>query len=92
MPTPALNGASSPVRLRVPSSGHYRLSADGPVWVDAVVADRAVAANAFNGHARCTLIHKSVDFTLAVGTMVVVQFSQSPRATVRFALTAAPPP
>ena len=80
------------VRLRVPANGHYRLSADGPVWVDAVVADHAVAANAFNGHSRCTLIHKSVDFTLAAGTVVVVQFSQSPRATVRFALTAAPPP
>ena len=78
------------VRIGVPAGGHYRLSASGPVWVDAVADGEVVPANSFNGHSRCTLIHKSVDYTLRAGSELVVQFSQSPSTTVRFALTAVP--
>ena len=76
--------------FQVPRAGHYRISADGPVWIDVIGPNAAIPATAFNGHARCALIHKSVDFELPAGVRLVMQFSQSPRAQVRVASTAAP--
>jgi hypothetical protein len=60
------------------------------VWIDVIDGTADVAATAFNGHARCALIHKSVDFVFLAGARLLLQLSQSPRAVVRIAVTPAP--
>ena len=79
------------LRFDVPRTAHYRVSADGPVWLDVVAGDREIQSTAFNGHAHCTLIHKSVDLELPAGVHLVLQLSKSTREVVRIAITPAPP-
>jgi hypothetical protein len=76
----------------VPTSAHYRISADGPVWIDVVAGDRVIASSSYSGHARCSLIHKSVDLELPAQTQLILQLSQSPSGHVRLAITPAPDP
>jgi hypothetical protein len=78
------------LRLIVPAPGHYRISASGPVWIDVFDGDAVVAATDFNGHSRCTLIHKSVDYAFASAGTFLVQLSQSPSSRVRLGVTPAP--
>lgn len=77
-------------KLEVATPGHYRISASSPVWIDVLNGASPVVATAFNGHARCSLIHKSVDFNLPAGVVLVIQFSQSPSPLVRVSITPAP--
>jgi hypothetical protein len=74
----------------VPASAHYRVSADGPVWIDVVAGDRLLSSSSYTGHARCSLIHKSVDLELPARTQLTLQLSQSPTGHVRLAITPTP--
>lgn len=78
------------VWITVPAPGHYRLSASGPVWIDVLDGASVIPASDFNGHPRCALVHKSVDYAFATAGRFLVQLSQSPAARVRLALTRAP--
>ena len=78
------------LRLVVPAPGHYRISASGPVWIDVLDGDAAIAASDFNGHSSCTLIHKSVDYAFTAAGTFLVQLSQSPSSRVRIGVTRTP--
>ncbi len=77
------------VEFSLQAAGHYRVTADGHVWLDVVAADRVVDSSNFSGSPRCTLIRKSVDFDLPASTRLVLQLSQSPVEHVRLAITPA---
>ena len=78
--------------LRVERGGHYRISVDGPAWIDVIAGTTAITATGFNGHAHCSLIHKSVDLELPARARLIVQISQSPTGRARLAITPAPEP
>jgi hypothetical protein len=79
------------VAVELPAAGPGGSSADGPVWIDAIAGAAAVSASAFNGHPRCTLIRKRVDFDLPAATRVIIQLSQSRRPAIGLAVTKAAP-
>jgi hypothetical protein len=78
--------------LRIERGGHYRVSADGPAWIDVVAGKSSIKAAGFNGHAHCSLIHKSVDLELPAHVPLILQLSQSPTGRLRLAITPAPAP
>jgi hypothetical protein len=86
---PAESSSGAVLKLRVRAPGSYRISTDAPLWVDVVAGGDLVTSTGFQGRVPCTLIHKSVAWTLPVGTDLIVQIAGAARDRARFAVTAA---
>ena len=87
---PAESSSGGILKLRVKTPGQYRISTDAPLWIDVVAGGDVVTSTGFQGRVPCTLIHKSVAWTLPGGTDLIVQIAGAARDRARFAVTAAP--
>ncbi len=87
---PAESSSGGVLKLRVKTPGQYRISTDAPLWIDVVAGGDVVTSTGFQGRVPCTLIHKSVAWTLPGGVDLIVQIAGAARDRARFAVTAAP--
>jgi hypothetical protein len=71
--------------VEIPTSGNYRVSMDGPFWVEAVGPDGPIASTGFQGRQVCSMIHKIVEFPLLPGH-TTLQISGA-SSTVKLAVT-----
>lgn len=78
------------LKLRLKAPGQYRISSDAPLWIDVVAGNETVTATGFQGRQPCTLIHKSVEWTLPAGVDLTVQIAGGARERAKLAVTAAP--
>ncbi len=87
---PAETSSGGVVKLRVKVPGQYRISTDAPLWIDVIAGTDAVTSTGFQGRQPCTLIHKSVEWTLPGGVDLIVQVAGAARDRAKLAVTAAP--
>jgi hypothetical protein len=71
--------------VEVPASGNYRVSTDGPFWVEAIGPEGPIASSGFQGRQVCSMIHKIVEFPLPPGRVTLQVSGASP--TVKLAVT-----
>jgi hypothetical protein len=77
------------VKLRIPVAGTWRVAASGPVWIDLVGPEGAIASSNHGRMAPCTTLRKVVEFPLAAGDYLL-QLSGNPGPRVRLLITAKP--
>lgn len=68
-------------------TGVYRVSAGGPLWIDAVVEGHRVASERFEMQTRCRTIFKSVAYALRAGVPVTLQLSGSETSSIELLVT-----
>ena len=73
----------------VAAGGLYRVTVDSPLWIDVVTPRGVMAPTAYTGWHDCSVFRKSVDYTLAAGQEVTLQFSDA--ATDLVKVTIEPP-
>jgi len=71
--------------LEVPESGSYRVSMDGPFWVEAIGAEGPITSTGFQGRQVCLMIHKIIEFPLLAGR-ITLQISGA-TSSVKLAVT-----
>ena len=64
-------------------TGRYRITIDGPAWIEIVHDDHALPTTRFGSQRACPLFRKSVEFELAAGLSHVLQFSHAASAVLR---------
>jgi len=78
------------VQVSIPSAGLYRVSLDGPFWIDVIAEGKLLASTDFTGNHECKSLRKLVEFQLPAGK-VLVQLTGAPRDRVRLTVTPSPP-
>jgi hypothetical protein len=76
--------------VRIVTPGSYRISLDGPVWIDMVSHGSLVKAEDFQGQHGCDAPHKIVAFNLAGPGLYMMQISASVKERVRLTITPTP--
>jgi hypothetical protein len=76
--------------LQAPVAGNYRLAVDLPLWIDVVANGALLPPTDFQGQRNCSAPHKIVEFDLARGQPVVLQFSNAAKDSVLFTVTPSP--
>ncbi len=76
-------------RLRVGTAGLYRISIDGPFWIDVIAKDQIVESRDFAGRGGCGAPRKIVVYELPAGSLVL-QLSGAISPRVRVTLTRVP--
>lgn len=76
------------VRFSVPTAGLYRITIDGPFWIDVINGTDALDSNDFGGRQTCRLFRKSVEYALPAETPLVLQVNGAARAIVRVTIVA----
>ncbi len=76
-------------RLRVATAGLYRISIDGPFWIDVIAKDQIVESRDFAGRGGCGAPRKIVVYELPAGSLVL-QLSGAISPRVRVTLTRVP--
>lgn len=79
------------VTLEVPAPGSYRISIDGPYWIDVLTHGSLIAPQDFASVHGCAAPRKIVIFDLSAPGSYVLQLSNADQASARVAITAAPP-
>jgi hypothetical protein len=75
-------------RFSVPAAGLYRITIDGPFWIDVISGTIALDSNDFGGRQTCPLFRKSVEYALLADTPLVLQLNGAARAVVRVTVVA----
>lgn len=78
--------------FQVPVDGRYRVAITTGHWIDVVDAGRIVASLDFQGRRGCPLVHKIVEFELAAGRDLVLQFAGGHDAEAGVAITSVTTP
>ncbi len=73
-------------RFRVPTAGRYRVTVDGPFWIDVLRNGQALAPLDFMGHLDCPPIHKAVEYELPAGEPLTLQLTAAARDTARIVI------
>jgi hypothetical protein len=73
----------------VVESGTYRVSMDGPFWVEAIGPDGPITSSGFQGHQVCSSIHKVVEFPLRPGRISLQISGASPTISLTVTRSAA---
>jgi hypothetical protein len=87
---PADGAYAGLARLTLPSAGVYRISLDGPFWVDVLADGVPIASRDFQGRPGCDAPHKIVEFVLPAGTPLTLQFSAGSQGTLKVSVTRSP--
>jgi len=72
--------------LQIAAPGAYRISVNGPFWIDVVADGGLMAAKGFQGAPDCDAPHKIVSFDFPVARQVTLQFSGA-ASSVRVSIT-----
>jgi hypothetical protein len=84
-------GSGGLLIVRIAAAGRYRITLDAPMWVDVINADERVQSIGFQGQKPCTLIHKSVEWSLPANVDLIVQVTGGgAREHAKLAVTPAP--
>jgi hypothetical protein len=59
------------IALEILDAGSYRVSMDGPFWIEAIGPDGPITSSAFQGRQVCSMIHKIVEFPLRPGRITL---------------------
>jgi hypothetical protein len=78
-------------QVHITTPGRYRVSLDGPFWIDIVAKGKLLASTNFTGNHECKSLRKLVEFQLPAG-QVFLQLSGAGQERVRLALTRSPNP
>ncbi len=70
-------------RFRVPKSGRYRVTVDGPFWIDVFRGDQPFASVDFGGRHECPLFRKSIEYDLPAGETLTLQLGGAARREAR---------
>jgi hypothetical protein len=84
---PAPDSHAGVLKLRVPRSGSYRVSASQRLWIELVGPSGAVQSSKFTMQAGCEALRKSVAFPLEPETDYWIELSGSPTADPAFLVT-----
>jgi hypothetical protein len=76
-------------QVRITTPGRYRVSLDGPFWIDIVAKGKLLVSTDFTGNHECKSLRKLVEFQLPAGK-VFLQLSGAGQEHVRVALTRSP--
>lgn len=76
------------VQFSVPKEGLYRVTVDGPFWLDVINGADALDSNDFGGRQTCPLFRKSVEYALPADTPLVLQLNGAARPVVRVTVVA----
>jgi hypothetical protein len=87
---PAEGAYAGLARLTLQSAGVYRISLDGPLWVDVLAGGVAIASKDFQGRPGCDAPHKIVEFVLPAGTPLTLQFSAGSQDRLKVSVTRSP--
>jgi hypothetical protein len=79
-------------KFQVAVAGAYRISADGPVWIDVAFNGALLKPQDFEGRRGCNNPHKIVEFVLPMGVELTLQFSAAVDQNVKIAVTPSPEP
>jgi hypothetical protein len=74
-------------RVRVPTSGTWRIALDEPAWIDVVAAGQAIASSDYQGRPDCHAPHKIVQFPLPANQELLIQLSGTAQTQVRLTIT-----
>lgn len=77
---PSFAGLAS---VAVPVTGRYRITVDGPAWIEIVRDGQPLPTTKFGSQRACPLFRKSVEFELAAGLPHVLQLSNAASAELR---------
>jgi hypothetical protein len=77
-------------QVRITTPGRYRVSLDGPFWIDLVANGKLLVSRDFTGNHECKSLRKLVEFQLPAGE-VLLQLSGAGQERVRVSLTRSPP-
>ncbi len=80
------------VVLKLDAPGNYRVSLDGPYWIDVAANGKLAATRDFQGQPNCDAPHKIVEFDLSDAKQFVLQVSGSTKAVVQLTVTRVPAP
>ena len=72
-------------------AGAYRISADGPVWIDVAFNGVLLKPQDFEGRRGCRNPHKIVEFVLPMGVPLTLQLSGAVSADLKVTVTPSPP-
>jgi len=70
----------------VAQGSRYRITADGPFWIDVLANGAALKATAFHGWHDCALFRKSVEYDLTAGVALTLQLSGAAKSPVRVSI------
>ena len=85
---PAADTHAGLVRIRIPRTASYRVSASQRLWIEVVGPAGAVASTKFTMSGACDALRKSVVFPLQGETDYWIQLSGSPAAEATLVVTA----
>ncbi|MBV8210077.1 MAG: hypothetical protein JO133_08435 [Burkholderiaceae bacterium] len=89
--TTPIEGASAGLaRLRLSTTGEYRISLDQSSWIDVVADNHLVAAEDFQGRRGCHTPHKIVLYWLPSGEDLILQLSGAVAPHVRLTIVPMP--
>ncbi len=88
--TPTTAVYAGVVTFKVPAPGSYRISADGPLWIDVLSSGALVQPKDFQGLHGCNAPRKIVEFELNAAESLVLQLSNSDKDGVRLTITPSP--
>lgn len=74
-------------RLKIAAAGPYRVSLDQSGWIDIVGGQGALAATDFSGAQHCNAPHKTVQFDLPAGELIL-QLTGVSGSVIKLAVTA----
>jgi hypothetical protein len=90
--TRSAEGRAGLATLSLSTAGVYRVALDQPFWVDVIGRGSTIPSRDFQGRPGCHAPHKIVEFDLPAATPLTLQFSAGEAATLRVAVSRAPPP
>jgi len=76
-------------RVHIATAGTYRVSIDGPFWIDVLSGGSVLDSGDFTGNHGCKTLSKLVEFQMPAGD-VLLQLSGAAKGTVHVAVTASP--
>ncbi len=74
-------------RVSVPAPGRYRITIDGPFWVDLLNRGRPLAALDFGGRQGCGLFRKIIEYDIPDGAVLALQLSGAGRSVARITVS-----
>lgn len=84
---PPADSRAGVLKVRVPRSGSYRVSASQRLWIEVVGPSGAVTSSKFTMQAGCEVLRKSVAFPLEAETDYWIELSGSPTASPALLVT-----
>jgi len=88
--TPDADAYAGLAKLKIPSSGGYRIAIDAQIWIDVASKGSLLAATDFQGQHGCSAPRKIVEFDFHAAQPLILQLSSATADHVLLTITATP--